>query len=302
MKGTCRKWLGVTALVVGWGASDAGAVTLTPVASIYADEKGGPLNGPKGVGCNESSVVVVADTGNHRLVRFTFADGAVRGGTEIRIAQVGNPIRAKLTSNGEIFVLDGKQRRIARLSSGGEFQGFVEPVALPAPSTFAPASLDVDPNDNLIVLDSPSNRALVLDRGGKVLRIVPMPRGSGVFTDVVGDSHGTLFLIDTVSSMVYSAVANATSFSPLTREMKEAMSFPTSLATDSKGLLYVMDLTGGSIVLLAEQGGSFQGRAMGFGWNEGMLRYPSDLCVNGKGEAFIADKANSRVQIANVVR
>ena len=295
------QWLGLVALFTAWSASGAGAVTLTQVVSIYADEKGVALKEPRGVGCNINSVVVVADTGNRRLVSYTFQGGAVQGGAEIRVGQIGNPVRVKLTSRGEIFVLEGKQRRIVHLSASGEFRGYVEPVDQ-ALSSFAPTTFDIDPNDNLNVLDASSNRALILDPTGKTLRILPLPRGSGVFTDLAGDSQGTLFLVDSANAMVYSAAADATAFSPLTRGMKDSMSFPTNIATDSKGLLYVMDLTGGSIVLLAEQGGSFQGRAMGYGWNEGMLRYPSDLCVNGRGEAFIADRANSRVQVTTVVR
>ena len=302
MRQTRRVWLGLAVALATWGASYAGAVTLQPVVSIYADEAGLALREPRSVGCNAESVIVVADTGNHRLVRYTFEGGAVRGGTPIKVGQIGNPVRVKLSSKGEIFVLEGKQHRIVRLSPTGEFRGYVEPVGLSAPSSFTPVTFDIDPNDNLSILDGLSQRALVLDSSGKVVRDLALPRGPTLFTDIAADAQGTLFLIDTVNATIYSAAAGASSFSPLTRAMKDSMSLPTTIATDSRGLLYVMDLTGGSILLLAQQGGSFQGRALGFGWNEGMLRYPTDLCVNAKGEAFVADRANSRVQVATVVR
>jgi hypothetical protein len=33
------------------------------------------------------------------------------------------------------------------------------------------------------------------------------------------------------------------------------------------------------------------------GWKEGLLNYPSQLCVNDRGEIFVADTNNSRIQI-----
>jgi len=38
------------------------------------------------------------------------------------------------------------------------------------------------------------------------------------------------------------------------------------------------------------------------GWNEGLLNAPSQMCINGKGQAFIADRGNSRVQVFSLVR
>jgi hypothetical protein len=33
------------------------------------------------------------------------------------------------------------------------------------------------------------------------------------------------------------------------------------------------------------------------GWKEGELLYPADICLNDKGEIFIADRGNNRVQM-----
>ncbi len=58
----------------------AEAVKFKHVASIYVDEKGGSIRLPEGVACDDKSLVVVADTGNGRLLRFTFQDGTAKGG------------------------------------------------------------------------------------------------------------------------------------------------------------------------------------------------------------------------------
>jgi hypothetical protein len=38
------------------------------------------------------------------------------------------------------------------------------------------------------------------------------------------------------------------------------------------------------------------------GWTEGLLYYPAQMAINEKGEAFIADRGNNRVQIFAVVQ
>jgi len=38
------------------------------------------------------------------------------------------------------------------------------------------------------------------------------------------------------------------------------------------------------------------------GWTEGLLYYPSQMCLNDNGQAFIADRGNSRIQVFSIVR
>lgn len=294
MSRTRLSLLGLAAVVIAASGPPARAATLRQLESIYADQNGRPLKEPRGVGCNGGSTVVVADTGNRRLLRFEFQNGKLRGGTEMKVAQIPNPVRVKLGSDGEIFVLDGKQRRIARLTATGQFKSWLEP-----PDSL---SFDVDPKNNIYLLDGKSHRAVVLDSSGKTLKSIALPRDSGFFADIAADVSGTIFLLDSMNASIYTASRDARAFSPLSNSLREWVSFPTTIASDSMGLLYLADLTGGSIIILGQQGGAFEGKGLGYGWNEGMLRYPAGLCVDQKGNAFIADKANNRVQIARVIR
>ncbi len=291
-----------SALAVLGVVTVASAITLTPVLSLYTDEKGAPLKEPRGVACDADSMLIVADTGNHRLVRYTLEKRTVKGGTPIKATQISNPLRVKLNSRKEILVLDGKQRKIVRLSRNGKFVGYVEATGLPKSTPLEPVSFDVGRDDNIYLLDARFRRVAVLNDTGRLLRTIPLPGGFSVFTDLAVDAKGTVFALDTANATVHYAMKEASAFSPLTESMTDLMDFPTTIATDSRGLLYVVDQNGSSVVILAQQDGSFQGRGLGRGWEEGRLRYPSDFCVNAKGEAFIADRANSRVQIVTVVR
>jgi DNA-binding beta-propeller fold protein YncE len=295
-----RVLLIIGALSVPFSASAAEAVKLRHVVSVYADEKGAGLHHPEGVACNERTLLVVGDTGNGRLVRFTFQEGGVKGGTEIRVPQLSNPIRVQVNSKGDIFALDGKSRRIVRLGPDGTFKGYVAAEGA-SPSAMVPKSFKVDRDDAIYVLDVFSARVLVLNADGKFLKQIEFPKEYGFITDLAVDPKGNVLLVDPVKGRVFSAAKNSAGFSPLGGPMKEQLSFPANLTTDVRGTLYITDENGGAVGILS-QDGAFLGKQLSMGWNEGLLYYPAQVCVNEKGETFIADRGNSRLQVFTPVK
>jgi sugar lactone lactonase YvrE len=268
--------------------------------SVYFDEKGGGLKQPEGVASGEKSLLVIGDTGNDRLVRYTFQDRSLKGGSEIKIPQLSNPIRIQINSKGEIFALDGKKRRIVRLSPEGTFRNYVDPEGIPSPSPFVSKSFGIDRSDNIYLLDIFTGRVLVLNPEGKYQKQIPFPKEYGFFSDLSIDSKGNILLIDCVKATVFSAPKDSNSFSPLTKSLREYLDFATSI-TDRRGSVYVVDEDGGGIVILGADG-TFVGRQLTKGWNEGLLYFPSQMSVNERGEIFIADRGNSRVQIFTLVK
>lgn len=277
------------------------AVKLRYITSVYTDDKGIPIIQPEGVTCDNKSILFVADTGNSRLLRYTFKDEVIEAGAvEIKADQLRYPSKMKQNSKGEIYVLDGKQRTIIRLTPDGEFKNYLAPTGLPFPSSYVTRNFTIDMKDDIYILDIFSQRVLVLDSEGNYLRQIPFPEEYGFFSDIAVDSRGRVLLIDSVNAMIYAAAKDSASFSPLTESLREYMRFPTSLTTDNRGRIYLVDRNGGSIIILG-QDGSFLRRQSGLGFKEGRLNYPSQMCINNKGEAFIADTNNSRVQIFEMV-
>ncbi len=266
------------------------------VLSVYLDDKGGGLQQPEGIACNDKSLLVVADTGNGRLLRFTVEDKNVKAGGEIKIPQLSNPLCVQINSRGEIFALDGKQRRIARLDPEGKFREFLTAEGSPPPSTFIPRSFKIDRSDMIYILDIFSARVLVLDPQGKFVRQIAFPPEYGFFSDLAVDAKGAVFLVDSVGSRVFAAAPNAGNFTPLTGVLKDSLNFPVGLAMDRRGTLYLSDQNGAAVGVLAKDG-SFLGKQLSRGWNEGLLNFPAQLCINEKDELFIADRGNNRVQM-----
>jgi DNA-binding beta-propeller fold protein YncE len=275
-------------------------VKLVYSKAVYADEQGVPLKHPEGVACGPGATVVVADTENARLILFKLAVGALTEGNPIRIPQIKYPVRVQIGSNGDILVLDGMLRRVLRLSAAGAFMAAVEPKGVPG-ANVVPKSFALDREDGIYFLDNFSKRVVVTDPSGNYLLEIRFPEKFGFFSDVTVDARGTLLLLDSVEGSLYSAEKTGVVFSILAKGLKEYANFPTHLTVDGKGTIYIVDQNGGG-VLMVGQDGAFLGRQLTTGWKEGLLNYPSQMCISGEQMAVITDRENNRVQIYQLVR
>jgi hypothetical protein len=278
-------------------AFGAGKMRMRWVTSIYSGPNGVGLKYPEGVACGED-YLIVADTGNSRLLRFRYGGEAATPEVEFPRPKSA-PIVVQVNSKGDVYFLDGAERRIVGVSATGEALGVLDPRGLPSSAEVVPKSFRIDREDNVYILDIFSAAVLVLDAGGNYSRHVPFPEEYGFFSDLAVDKKGTILLLDSVEAVVYSAVASADHFSPLSKSVKEYVNFPTSLSMDAGGVIYVVDQYGSGLALIAADG-SFLGRRLGMGWKESGLYFPSQVCVNEDGVVFIADRNNSRVQIFTV--
>jgi len=278
----------------------AQAVVLVYEGTLYADAEEKPLKAPEGVACTDSGYVVVADTGNGRLVISTFKDGRLGPGKELKLDQLTSPQRVQVDAKGEVFALDLKTRKVVRVAANGAYGGTVLVKGIEDAAAVVPASFKLDASGNVYLLDGAGRRVLVLDPSGNVTAQVRLPKESGVVTDVAVGAGGTLYAVDAVNAVVWSADKGAAAFKPLSASLKDRMSFPSYL-TVSKGRLLVVDQNGSGIVILGIDG-SYQGRQLSIGWSEGLVNYPGQICVTESGITFVADRYNNRVQVFSTAK
>jgi hypothetical protein len=277
------------AAALGPAAARAEAVALTYAASVYADGKGAPLRSPEGVACDDAGAVVVADTGNARLVRFAVKDGAAGPGAEVKAPQLAQPVRVQLDGAGNAVVLDRKGNRLLRFDARGAFAGGIAPKD---GSPFSPVAFKVDAGGGTWAVDAASARIVLLAPDGAVARAIPLP--PGVFTDVAVDAAGTVYAVEAGRAAVWSAPKGASALQRLSKELKDEMSFPTYL-TVAGGRLLVVDQNGSGVVVLGPDG-AFQGRQLAMGASEGLVYYPGQVCATSRGEVWVADRNNHRVE------
>lgn len=263
------------------------------IQSVYDDGKGIGLKYPEGVACTDD-YFIVGDTGNNRLVKYTYQDKNVKAG-EFDMP-VTSPIAVQVNSKGEIYALDGRDRRILVLNADGTEKGYLSPKGSPVALKLVPRSFKIDRNDKIYVLDVFAEVVLVLDPAGSYLRHIPFPEQFGFFSDLAVDKQGTVYLLDSTEVAVYSAAPDADQFSLLGKSLKEYMNFPTNIAIDSSGIIFLVDKHGGNLVLVSRDG-SFLGHKFGYGWRESQFYYPAQLCISEGGKFFIADRNNSRIQL-----
>ena len=193
----------------------AGRINLLPKFTIYSDDKNVALSRPEGVACNDKEVVV-ADTGNGRLLIFQFVEKGLKAGVPIKLPNITSPTRVQIDAKGDIFVLDGKLRKVARLDPSGKFVGYIEPQGLPASfGSVNPVSFKLDPSGNIYLVDNTSASVVVLDPAGKFQKKIDFPKGVGFIQDLCIDPQGTVYIVDAINCVVYSAPAGK-EFSPFT--------------------------------------------------------------------------------------
>lgn len=278
--------------LAGLAALAAEAVHLKPMGSAYVDAKGGGLRLPLAVAAL-GDLVAVADAGNGRILTYTLTGDGLSPRGEMLVQQVPFPIGVAVLPSKEILALDGKTRKIARLSADGAFSGWLEPAGVEG--TVAARSLAAG-GDAIYVLDVAGARILVTEPGGNVRGTIALPREIGFASDLAVDGKGDVYVVDSVGHRLWVARKGEATLSPLTPVLPEDFEFPTAIAADDEGRLFVADRDGGGIVIFGRDG-SFRGRQLGMGWKEGFLRYPADVCAAPGGLLLVAERGNNRVQV-----
>ena len=279
----------------------AASLKLMHIASVYSGEGGVGLSQPEGIASRGTSGFIVADSGNGRMLRYTYdGEGLGTRVEEIRLPRLLYPTRVKIDSKNEIYVLDGKRRRIVCLNPDGSLKMEIKPVGPGAPASYVARSFGIDAEDRICLIDLLSERVLILGPEGGYQGGIPFPEKHGFLSDLTVTREGGLLAIDSVHAVVYTAPRGAAKFVPLTESLKNTMRFPTGITTDAQGRIFLLDHHGSRVVVLSREG-RFIGRVLGYGWKDGMLNLPSQLSINSEGHLFIADSNNNRVQLFKIL-
>jgi hypothetical protein len=257
-------------------------------AVAYGDAKGVALKAPQGVACTAEGRVVLADSGNGRLLAYSLKDGALAAGGEIRFPELGTPVRLQIDSRGNLLSLDGRTRRIVRVGEDGKFGGFVTPRGVPPAAGYFPISFKLDAKDNLYILDAASARVVVLAPDGAFIRQIAEPARAS-FSDIAISSKGAVLAVDSTRGLVYSDGA-------MLAQLEDHASFASYIAVSASGRIVLVDNHGNGLVTLGADG-AFLSRRSGTGWSAGLVYYPEQICIDAKDDVFVADRGNHRLQV-----
>jgi uncharacterized protein (TIGR03437 family) len=251
-----------------------------------------PLNGPQGLALDPSGILLIADTGNHR-VRRVWRDGLIRNlagtgspdsaseGTLADKAGLRNPSGVCADRSGVIYIVDTGNHRVLRVPAGGLIStvagngapgdagdgGRAELAQITYPDSCA-----VDGAGNLLIADTGNHR---------IRKVTP----AGV--------------ISTVAGSVLEGLAGDDGPATTAR-----LRSPRGISVDSEGGILIADTGNHRIRRIAPDGiiSTIAGAdAPGFSGDGGpatlaLLHGPLAVLPGAPGEIFVADTGNNRIR------
>ncbi|SCW80545.1 DNA-binding beta-propeller fold protein YncE [Paenibacillus tianmuensis] len=283
----------------------------------------GEFANPASVSVDRSGNVYAADTGNHRIQKLTAATGewsewkSSGGGSGSGLGEFRSPKGVAVDSRGNVYVADAGNHRIQKLtvatsewsewkktgggpgSGRGEFNG--------------PARVSVDGSDNIYVADTGNHRIQKLTAAtGEWSEWKSGGGGSGSGlgefnnpSDIAVDGSGDVYVADTGNHRIQ----KLTIASGVWSEWKSSAGVPGSslgtfknprgVAVDGSGNIYVGDTGNARVQKLDVRSNSWSewiyiGGVIGGGLGE--FKYPNGVAVDSKGNAYVADFGNHRIQ------
>ena len=291
------------------------------------------FNKPTGVAVDASGNVYVADSSNHRIRKIspeglvsTFAGGTqgFRDGSGTS-AQFDKPTGVAVDASGNMYVADLVNDRIRKITPeglvstlAGSTEGFRDGVGTSAQFN-GPTGVGVDASDNVYVADYGNNRIRKITDEGLVSTFAGSTEGfrNGVGTSAqfngptgVGvDASGNVYVADsdnnlirkiTPEGLVNTLAGSIWGFRDGSGTSAE-FNYPTGVAVDAAGNLYVADESNHRIRKITPEGlvstlaGSTKGSRDGSG-TSAQFNFPYGVGVDASGNLYVADYGNDRIR------
>ena len=254
----------------------------------------------------------VAD-GNNRIDRFDatgrFVSSFGKRGTGVGEFNFGKgggndaPAGGGLVASGNfLFVSDSLNNRVQRFNLDGSGAAEIVPPGLLS----NPRGLAIR-GQRLIVADDKHHRLVVMDFGGRVLKIVGSGQGAGAnqFSFPFGvaiDPQGRVFVADDINQRIlrfgpqpdYKYKARWGSYGTGPGQL----AYPRAIASDSSGQIYVTN-TGNDRIDVFGRGGQLLRSWGRSGRGPDQFNAPAGLAVDASGIRAVADSTNGRVELLN---
>ena len=296
----------------------SGAEKVVPERLLFiANEAyGTPFQSPMGVFYDSKhDEILVADTGNHRIVILDGKDGYPKAAFTRRVKRnakgvtgPGEPRSIAVNSLGEIFIVDNLCDYVEVCDFRGErlmeirLEDHIQPAEAPAQFTrldLKPVAVAIGPSDNLYI--ATPCWILVFDREFELQKqFGGRDQGTADFsaiTDLWVDGDGRMFVTDlrglgvTVLSpegeVLLAFGGHDVGFSNF--------SMPTGIITDRRGYIWVADQLR-HIVSIFDADGKFLDYIGAFGAGPGQFAFPSALAASNDGKIVVLERVTARFQ------
>ncbi|PYL54743.1 MAG: hypothetical protein DMF33_00320 [Verrucomicrobia bacterium] len=141
------------------------------VSNMFEGGKGtgkGEFDSPSGIAVDSKGNVLVADTGNGRVEKFSPTSTFIStiGMKGAGNGQLGAPNGIAVDRNGNVYIADAGNHRVQKLAPNG---GLIAEWKGPEPGFYGPRRIAIGPDDSIYVVDQGHTRIVKFNPEGQVL-------------------------------------------------------------------------------------------------------------------------------------
>jgi DNA-binding beta-propeller fold protein YncE len=255
----------------------------------------GQLDSPTGIAVDSNGNVLVADTNNGRVEKFSPSGTFVTS-----IGQFEAPNGIAIDRGGNIYVAEiGSKHRVQKLAPDG---GFIAEWKGPEPGFYGPRRIAIGPDDSIYVVDSGRNRIVKFNPDGQVLASWGSEgSGDGQFKGIssvaVDPMNNKLYVADPLNRRIQIFDQNGKFLSKWSiPEWGQTLGFE-DLAVDSQtGRLYASSAHMNSVLIF-----DFRGTRLGSltAKSPDRLEGPSALALANR-KLYVLNMAGNRVSVIDL--
>ena len=286
--GTCKPATSDYEFVAKWGSTGAGPLQ---------------LNSPEGLAVDGAGNVYVADSENHRIVKYSGSGSYITswGSFGTGNGQFDTPTDVTVDSSGTVYVVDHWNDRIQKFNSSGTFLAKWGTSGVNTGQFWAPIGIAVDVNSNVFVADGKNERIQKFSSTGTFLATWGS-RGAGnsQFSGLYGvavDSAGNVYVADALNKRIQKFSGNGVFLGKWGTDGIGPGQFKdlSFIAVDSANNVFVTDTAGNRIQKFSNTG-SFLTSWGSYGVGNGQFDGPDGIAVDAGGNVFVSDISNNRIQ------
>ncbi|KJU84627.1 cell surface protein [Candidatus Magnetobacterium bavaricum] len=264
------------------------------------------MNFPIGIATDGSGNAYVADTYNHRILKYTSSGQLITtwGSYGSRDRQFNLPRSIVVDSAGNIYIVDGGNNRIQKFNAAGQLLVKWGSFGSGDGQFDWPRGITVDGNGDVYVADANNNRIQKFNSGGQFLAKWGTKGSkdgelSGPVSPVA-DNSGDIYVADAGNHRIQKFNAAGVFLAKWGSKGNGDGQFlePSALAIDGKNNVYVAD-TGNNRLQKFNATGQFLARWGKKGNGNGEFDRPLGLTVDKTGDVFVADSENDRIEKFN---
>lgn len=318
----------ITTVAGGGSGGDGGPATSASLSQIYGD-----------VAVDTSGNLFIPDFFNNRVRKVstsgiitTVAGGGGGGdGGVATNAGLSIPQSVAVDIAGNLFIADHGNNRVRKVSTSGIIttvagngtSGYLGDGGAATNASLSPTGVAVDAFGNLFIADQDNSRVRKVSTNGIITTIAGGGGGGdgGAATnasvnhpfDVKVDSHGNLFIADTVNQRIRKVSTNGIittivgggSGGDGGAATNASLNYPSGVAVDNAGSIFIADTdnhcirkvdTNGIITTVAGDRGFSGNYGDGGPATSALFRYTYGVAVDASGNLFISDEANQRIR------